>query len=345
MKDGEPATEQGESPAEGRSFLWVVLYAAPVSLIVLGLNYYWFAVADRYAIFLYGHLGATPFDERTRSRYWMSGLVACGIVLVLDLFVHWFLGRLAGIRFRRHAPPAWWQVWLVAAPLLALGIPAITLTVNQPTLRPSDAAACVVVTLAGLALALAPGRLAAQRPLELAWLAFAGLGLAPSLLLLRALELPSAGLAARHTAYLISGGSLLGGMLWLLLAVWIRGRQHWLQRAAHRLAPRLYDPPRPAPQPDPSAHTGTGTRSTRAGLLAESVKLLVSAFCLAYLLLPLAHHVYLTPAKYRYISASTNFFALNPGMQFASLLVCVVLAVGGTYLRLYRRSASKGRTL
>jgi len=39
-----------------------LLHAVPISLFVLGLFYYWFDVADRYAIFLYGHLGATPFD-------------------------------------------------------------------------------------------------------------------------------------------------------------------------------------------------------------------------------------------------------------------------------------------
>ena len=29
--------------------------AVPIVLFVLGLFYYWFAVADRYAIFFYGH--------------------------------------------------------------------------------------------------------------------------------------------------------------------------------------------------------------------------------------------------------------------------------------------------
>ena len=59
-----------------------LLHAVPISLFVLGISYYWFAVADRYAIFLYGHLGATPFDEVTSSRYWMGGLVAAGFVLL-----------------------------------------------------------------------------------------------------------------------------------------------------------------------------------------------------------------------------------------------------------------------
>ena len=32
-----------------------LLEAVPISLFVLGLFYYWFAVANRYVIFLYGH--------------------------------------------------------------------------------------------------------------------------------------------------------------------------------------------------------------------------------------------------------------------------------------------------
>ncbi len=32
-----------------------VLHAAPIVLFILGAFYYWFAIADRYAIFLYYH--------------------------------------------------------------------------------------------------------------------------------------------------------------------------------------------------------------------------------------------------------------------------------------------------
>ena len=46
------------------------------------MSYYWFAVANRYVIFLHAHLDATPFDDVTRSRYWIAGLVASGIVMV-----------------------------------------------------------------------------------------------------------------------------------------------------------------------------------------------------------------------------------------------------------------------
>ena len=59
-----------------------LLCAVPVSLLVLSLFYYWFAVADRFFIFLYYHdMGSvvpdtSPFSPVTSSRYWMAGLVA-----------------------------------------------------------------------------------------------------------------------------------------------------------------------------------------------------------------------------------------------------------------------------
>ena len=50
-------------------------HALPISMFILGLFCYWFAIAERYVTFLYGHLGATPFDDVTNSRYWMAVMV------------------------------------------------------------------------------------------------------------------------------------------------------------------------------------------------------------------------------------------------------------------------------
>ena len=143
--------------------LW---WAIPTALFVLGLFYYWFAIADRYAIFLYGHTAkgiplTQPFDEMTSSRYWMCGLVASGLVMLIYTALHWALGRLAAGRRREYLPPAWWQMWALCVLPLAIGIPFITMTFNTPTLPPSLAFLCLAATLAGLALALWPGTWAA----------------------------------------------------------------------------------------------------------------------------------------------------------------------------------------
>lgn len=272
------------------------LHAVAVSLLVLSLFTYWFGVADRYSIFLYGHLGATPFDEVTTSRYWMSGLVASGAVAVLYTAANWLLGRLAARRGRNYQPPAWWRVWGPCAVALAPGILAITMTVNEPTLPLLLAGACAAVSWSSLALALMPARWAARRPLDLAWLAADGAGLVPSLVLLRALELPGRGLAVRPAvAILAAAGGTVAGATWLGLVTALRA---WRRR------------------PTPGA----------AALFA-------SGLTWAYLVFPLVHHL-TTPAQYRYISASSNLFAFHWGLQVSAWAVAAALALGITWLRL-----------
>jgi hypothetical protein len=284
-----------EPREHGESWKPALLHAVPVSLFVLALFYYWFAVADRYAIFLYGHLGATPFDEVTSSRYWMSGLVAAGFVMMGYAVVNWLLGQVAVLRHLDYSPPAWWLVWMLCAAPLVIGILAVTMTVNWPTLPLSNATACVVATLIGLALALAPGSLAAQRPFDLGWLVLDGMGLMPSLLLLRAIELPSRGLLSVPVAYLAALGGTLAGAVWLGVVTGLRAWQH-------------KSPP-------------------------EAGTLFVAGLCLSYLLMPLVHHLIFTPWRYRYISTASNFFPRSISVQLMSFLVAAVLAIGITRLR------------
>lgn len=310
-----------------------LLHALLVSLAVLALFYYWFAVADRYAVFLYGHLGATPFDEITSGRYWMAGLVADGMVLAAYMTLNWLLGRLRA----DYRPPAWTRVWLLAAPLLIVGIPAITMTANQPALPlPLPlAATCTAVTLIGLALALMPGALAARRPLELAWLIADGVGLMPVLLLLRVVELPgrlsavSVGMAA-----LVAAGSVMASVAWLWLMSVLRrrfgprrslhitpGKQGWDNTQHPSLvmpvaSMLLWQTLLPAPRLVPAAGA-----------------LLAAGLTLSYLVMPLIHHLFFAPPGYKYISASANFFASSWPLQAAVFLAAALLSVGITYLR------------
>ncbi len=274
-----------------------VIYAGLISLLILGLFGYWFGVADRYAVFLYEHLGAAPFDAVTSSRYWMAGLVAAGVVFCLATLAQFALGRLRPT----YRPPAPAGVWLCCLPPLALGIPLITMLVNAPTLLLGLALAAAGATLAGLAPALWLADGAARRPAELAWLLADGLGLAAPLLLLLALELPARGVSLpAWVGYLAAGGGLLAGCAWL--AVMTAARRRW----------RRGMPP--------------------AGAL------LAAGAAWAYLLLPLAHHLFATPPGYRYISAAGNFFAFNPWLQGATWIIVVGLALGVSRLR--RRSIS-----
>jgi hypothetical protein len=284
-------------PARWKSALAVAL---PISLFVLGVFYYWFAVANRYVVFLYGHVATgiprtEPFDEITCSRYWMAGLVVSGAVLLIYTGLNWILGRIGARRQHDYAPPPWWQVWALCAIALGVGIPLITMTVNSPTLPPALATACVGATLVGLALALLPGSWAAQRPLDLFWLAMDGAGLVPVLLFLRAIELPGRGLSISVSmATVFALGSVLAAVGWLGVMTGLRA---WRRK------------------PPPSAGA-----------------LFAAGLCASYLLLPLAHYVLGKPA-FRYITTASNFFAFNLGLQILILVAGADIAVGVTQIR------------
>jgi hypothetical protein len=275
--------------------------AGIISLFILALFYYWFGIANRHVIFLYGHTAvgipnSEPFDEMTRSRYWMAGLVAAGAVMLLYIFANWLLARIAARREKQFQPSTWWHVWLLCAIPIAIGIPTITMTVNSPTLPFSLATACVIATLLGLAVALLPGKWAVEQPMNLLWLAADGIGLMPALLLLRAVELPGRGLSVSYpVAWLFVIGGLIGGSIWLAGMTMLR---HWRGKAMPSLT-----------------------------------ALLIAGLGLSYVLLPLIHHLLATPPAYRYISTASNFFAFNPGLQLIALIVAALMAFGTTRLR------------
>jgi len=253
------------------------LSAGPVSAFVVSLFYYWFGVANRYVIFLYGHFGAGPFDALTVSRYWMTGLVTAGMTAILYAIANWLGGRIAGIRYRRYTPPLWWQVWLLCVPLVGPGALVIMTRLNYPTLPVSLALGCSATALAGLVLAIMPGRMAAERPGELLWLAACGLGLAPSLLLLRACELAWSGRVSPGMAYGLALGGTLVGALWSCGVVVLR--------------------------------------AFRSEAEWETRHLIASALIWSYLVGPVVHYLLLTPPGYHYITAASNFFASSPTVQ------------------------------
>ncbi len=275
--------------------------AGVISAFVLALFYYWFGVANRHIIFLYEHTTvniprAQPFDAETSSRYWMAGLVAAGAVLVPYVGLNYLLGRLAAWRRSAFAPAPWPRVWALCALPLALGIPAITMTANTPTLPFGLAAAAAAATLSGLAVALPYGKRAAEGPADLAWLVADGVGLMPVLLFLRAVELPARGLSLSPTvAWAAAWGSVAAGAAWLALMSILR----WWRR-----------------RPSPSAPA-----------------LLAAGLALSYVLMPLVHHLIGTPPQYRYITTASNFFAFNGWLQLLALAAAAVLAWGAAAAR------------
>jgi hypothetical protein len=272
-------------------------HAAPLTAWVLGLLHHWFAVADRYVVFLYNHdMGplypdTSPFSVVTSSRYWMAGLVASGAVMVGYTAANALWARLAAA----YRPPLWWRVWACCALPLLIGIPAITMTANQPTLPLCQAARTTLATLAGLALALLPGKWAAERPLELGLMALDGAGWMMILGASAGFDDLPRWLARGGTPYVrLMVLALAAGLLVLLFAsvLWVLGRM-------------------PIP-----------------GALAT----LTAGVCVTYLFMPLVHHVLYTDGYY-YITDSDNFFARGGLLRMAIAAVTAALAVGLTRLR------------
>lgn len=293
-----------------RDVVRALIEAALITIFILLLISYWFGRADRYVIFLYGHTAPNipltqPFDAITSSRYWMAGLVATGIVMVLYTSINWLGGRVTSRKGGSFGTPRWWLVWAFCALPLVIGIPAITMTVNAPTLPLSLALACAVATLAGLAFALMPGRWAAERPDDLLWLVLDGMGLMPTLLLLRAIELPDRGLSVSPAvAWSVAIGGVVVGLLWLALLSVLR---QWGGR------------------PSPGA-----------------AAIFLAGVGLSYVLMPLAHYLTAGPADFRYISNSANFFATNIWLQLMAVATAAGLALAASWYR--KRLASRAES-
>jgi hypothetical protein len=266
-----------------------LIFGLPVAALVLAMLYYWFAVADRYIVFLYNHdMGpvvpdTSPFSRVTASRYWMASLVACGFILVIYTAVNWLAGRLQP----GYAPPPWQAVWLVCAPLFIVFIPLITMSVNDPVLPWPYAALVTTAALIGVALSLMPGEMAAREPRNLLWLAADGWGLAFVLMTLAQIDDVGRWLNEGVDWRVLLSLVIIGlGVGWLLLLTAVR---YW-----------------------------------RGVFIGDFTSLAAAAACMAYLFLPLLHYIIGTDG-YFYITDSDNFMAGTILMQLLAWLVTALI--------------------
>jgi hypothetical protein len=272
-------------------------HALPVMALVLGLFYRWLAIADRYILFLYNHnMGphypdTSPFSRVTASRYWMAGLVAAGAVMVLYATASWLLKRL----LRHYRPPAWWRVWVLCSVPLWVGIPLITMTANQPTLPLVHALRVTLAAWVGLALALMPGKLAAERPAELILLAADGAGL---------------------MTWMLSTSNLEVLRRW-----WVSGNWYRLQMVFMVIVLGLV-----------LLLGVTVVRVWRRALIPGAARMFTAGLCGAYLFMPLVHHVLYTDGYY-YITDSDNFSGNELPIQLAAWLSAALLALSAQRLR------------
>lgn len=160
--------------------LTVYLHSLIVSVAVFILYFLWFLVLDRRLIFLYGHRHTTPFDADTASRYWMTGLVAGGVVLLANV-VSGFLLRML---YRDMELPDWRRVWKNVCFILAVPILVLLLFIGRPAIALPLSLWIMVVLFASIGLALYAGSFIVRRFRESVWLFFEGLALVPVLQIL-----------------------------------------------------------------------------------------------------------------------------------------------------------------
>jgi len=298
---------------------WLVelAFAVPIVAGLVCLFYNWYAVRDRYFIFLYYHemgqdFDTSPFGWVTAGRYRMSALVASGAVMVPYIVVNLVLGRAV----KRYRAPVWWRIWIFCSVPLLVAVPAITMTVNNPVLSPGYASQVTAVMLVGLALALFLGRMAAERPLAYLLALLDGGALAILLVSLAGLERYPDWLARGRVIYLVMLLVVVGAGIALSLAM----------TAVYSLWRRA-EPP-----------------------LAMTV--LVAGLDVAYLLLPLVHHLFvstdegtwLDPGFFTYIPSADNYFARSAWVQIGVWVTVATMALGTHRLRVWisqRRKAGR----
>lgn len=154
------------------------VHSALISAVILTLYSFWFVFLDRRFTFLYGHLHSTPFDFRTASRYWMTGLVASGGVLVAYTVINLVIKKL----LRNYQLSDWKTVWKYSCLILPLPLFIILTFVGKPSIPTLLSFWILVVLFAGLRLALYASDLIVSSFRQSVWAFFDGLALVPILL-------------------------------------------------------------------------------------------------------------------------------------------------------------------
>lgn len=190
-----------------------IIIAILIVLISLGVYSYLFNYADRKVVFLYYHLGHTPFDTMTSGRYWMTGFVLSGFLTIFYLIIKLTLKLLSAID-----QPRWKTIVKMSFLPLLFGILIITMNFGEPKMTFSLAISSAATLIIGLIIGYSiVDDLFINFKSTKNYL-ITGLGLVPFLTLFRTLELPAKGILTWGTSITLTIISIGGGLLWLSIA-------------------------------------------------------------------------------------------------------------------------------
>jgi len=189
-----------------------IIFAILFTIITLGLYFYLFGYADRKVVFLYEHLGLTPFDKLTVGRYWMAGFVISGFLTILYLITCLII-----MVFIKSEKISLKKIVPIGLFPTIIGVVIIVLTVGEPKLTFPIAISTAFSFTIGIAIGFSfIDDLIIDFLSTFIYMVFS-IGLVPILILFRVIELPEKGILSVNIAILIIVISILGGFGWLLI--------------------------------------------------------------------------------------------------------------------------------
>lgn len=263
----------------------LLIHALFLSLFVLALYVFWFAVLPREQIFLYGHMGYAGLADFNISRHWMTGLVVGEMLLIIYLPLNLILKKLV----KNYQLPDWANLSCYVCLYLSLPLFVLLNFFAKPTLPFLLNLWIFLILFLAIRLALYLTDLAFKNFKHYVWLTIDALSLLPVIMIVPTLlqyglkrSFPIFGLLILLPIVMV-----LLGWLWSVLMTWLSKRFK-----------------RPFP---------------------SSLQLFLSAMGSAYLFFPFLHYFSSNPGGTLYISNSDNFFATNPLLQLEAFLLALVL--------------------
>ncbi len=247
-----------------------IVQAILVSILITAVYYYWFAIADRDYLFLYGHFGWGPFHSITAGRYWMTGLVLSSFIALFYTLFNLLLRLIFLVMKKNYSLPSWKHIWLISQPAIVAGVPLIIMNVSYPVMPFSITLMCITAASAGLGLGLYTSEMFMRDAKKFLIISLDGLGLVPPLILIPALGLPAKGILTMPLAIVLSSGSVIFSFAWLMSISFVYKR--------------------------------------RGIIPGRGYEILLFACFYSYLVLPMLHYLFATPPGRPYITASDNFF-------------------------------------
>ncbi|MBL7904816.1 MAG: hypothetical protein JNL22_07320 [Bacteroidales bacterium] len=184
-----------------------------LTVIALVAYAYLFVYADRKIVFLYGHLGLTPYDRMTSGRYWMAGLVISGFLTIIYLSIKLIVKQLT-----KKSIFSWGSVIKYAVIPLTAGIVILITQAGEPRLSFITAISSALALEIGIAAGFSVTDDLVKNYRETIVYLISSLGLIPFLLLFRVLELPEKGILTMELSILTPVISFAAGFIWLFLA-------------------------------------------------------------------------------------------------------------------------------